>query len=63
MITLAHTAGAAGGVEPELLIFGVVAIFLAFLLRPSQTGNGRTALITLVVGVALILGSFTIPRL
>ena len=60
---LAHSADIGGGVEPELLVFGIVVVVLAILLRPSQTGNARTSLITLVVGIMLILGAFTIPRL
>ena len=59
----AHGAAAGGHVEPELLVFGVVMVVLAFLLRPSQTGTARSSLITLVIGVALILGSFALPRL
>ena len=62
-ISLAHGGAVGGHVEPELLVFGVVLVVLAFLLRPSQTGSARTSLITLVIGVALILGSFAIPRL
>lgn len=60
---LAHTAQIGGGVEIELLVFGVVVLFLAIVLRPSQSGNARASVITLVVGVSLIIGSFTIPRL
>ena len=63
MDVLAHSADIASGVEPELLVFGIVVVVLAILLRPSQTGNARTSVITLVVGVMLILGAFTIPRL
>lgn len=62
-MALAHSAHVAGGVEPELLIFGIVVVVLAILLRPSQTGNARTSVITLIVGIMLILGAFTIPRL
>jgi hypothetical protein len=63
MGNVAHTAHVGGGVEVELLVFGVVVLFLAILLRPSQSGNARASVITLVVGVSLIIGSFTIPRM
>ena len=63
MDLIAHSADLGGGVEPELLVFGIVVVFLAILLRPSQTGNARTSLITLVIGIMLTLGAFTIPRL
>ena len=63
MDVLAHSATIAGGVEPELLVFGIVVVVLAILLRPSRTGNARTSLITLIVGIMLILGAFTVPRL
>jgi hypothetical protein len=62
MVPLAHGAHV-GGAEPQLLVFGIVIVGLAFLFRPSQTGNARTSVITLVIGVLLILGSVAIPRL
>ena len=63
MKALAHSANIAGGVEPELLVFGIVVVVLAILLRPSQTGNARASVITLIVGIMLILGAFAVPRL
>ena len=62
-VVVAHGGTLGGHVEPELLVLGLVLVVLAFLLRPSQTGTARGSLITLVIGVALILGSFTLPRL
>ena len=58
----AHSADVAGShVEWELLVFGIALMGLAFVFRPSQSGNGRAAVVTLVVGVALILGAFLLP--
>lgn len=58
----AHSAEVAGShVEWELLVFGVALIGLAFVFRPSQTGNARAAVVVLIVGVALILGAFVLP--
>lgn len=62
-MVLAHSAHALGGVDPELLVFGIVVIGLAIIFRPSQSGNPRASLIALVVGVSLVIGSFAIPRL
>lgn len=63
-LDLAHTVGGPGGAEIEMLSFGTGLLLLAFLFRPSQVG-GRLAplLVTLGGGVALIAGSFVIPRL
>ena len=58
----AHGAAALGGAEIELLIFGGVVIVLAFVFRFSGERDARAALITLVVGIALIIGAFAIPR-
>ena len=58
----AHGAQALGGAEIELLILGGAVIGLAFLFRYSGERDGRAALITLVVGVALVVGAFAIPR-
>ncbi len=61
---LAHTVGGPGGVEIELLVVAVGFFVAAFFFRPSQPGgNARTAVIVAVVGVALLAGSFALPRL
>jgi hypothetical protein len=59
---LAHGAQALGGAEIELLVFGGVVIALAFVFRFSGQRDARAALIALVVGVAMIVGAFAIPR-
>lgn len=59
-LLLAH--GSNQTVEPELLVFGAAACVLAFFIRRNQEGGPAAALITLVVGVALILGAFALPR-
>lgn len=57
---LAHGGGET--VEPELLVFGIAVCGLAFVLRRSENGDPKAALITLLVGVALLVGAFAIPR-
>ncbi len=61
---LAHTVGGSSGADVEMLSFGIGLLLLAFLFRPSQVGGRRVPLVvTLVLGAALIAGSFVIPRL
>lgn len=61
---LAHTVGGASGADVEMLSFGIGLLLLAFLFRPSQVGGRRGPLVvTLVLGAALVAGSFAITRL
>lgn len=60
---LAHTIGGPGGVEIELLFLGTAILLLAYLFRPSQTGDLRTMVIALVVGIVLVVASIVVPRL
>ncbi|HWC14960.1 MAG TPA: hypothetical protein VG929_10255 [Actinomycetota bacterium] len=57
---LAHGGGEA--VEPELLVFGVAACALAFILHRREDADAKAALVTLVVGIALLFGAFAVPR-
>lgn len=59
----AHSGTAAGGVEIELLLLGLGFLAAAFFFRPSQTGNARSAVLCLLVGIALVTGSIAVPRL
>ena len=60
---LAHSAEVSGShIEWELLVFGVAIMGLAFVFRPSRSSNARTAVVTLVVGLALVLGAFVLPK-
>ncbi|MEA2451741.1 MAG: hypothetical protein QOG04_451 [Actinomycetota bacterium] len=58
----AHTVNIAGGIEPELLLFGLAVLFLAVLFRPSQTGTRQQFIVCLLGGVVLIASSFVVPR-
>ena len=61
---LAHSGSAApGGVEVELLLLGLGFLAAAYFFRPSQTGNARSAVLCLLIGVALVTGSIAVPRL
>jgi hypothetical protein len=60
-MVLAHTT-AGGTIEIELLLLGLGFLAAAFFFRPSQTGNPRAAVVTLVVGIGLIAGSFVLPQ-
>ncbi len=57
-VYLAHGGGEA--VEAELLVFGVAACGLAIVLR--RDGNAKVAVVTMLVGLALLAGAFAIPR-
>ena len=58
---VAHSAHR-GSFEPELMVFGVTLLVLAFFLRPGSTGTTQQFLVTLVAGVALIVASVVLPR-
>jgi hypothetical protein len=58
---LAHTT-AGGTIEIELLLVGFAFLAAAFFFRPSQTGNARASVVTLVVGIGLVAGSFVLPQ-
>ena len=60
---LAHSGAAPGGVEIELLLLGAGFLAAAFFFRPSQTGNARSAIVCLIIGIALVTGSVAVPRL
>ena len=61
---LAHSVGGAGGADVEMLTFGIGLLVLSFLFRPSQVGGRRGPLVvTLLLGAALVAGSFVITRL
>ena len=60
----AHSAGGEEHiVESELLAFGVALLFLAFMLRPSQSGRRQEFIVAGVAGVMLVIAAFVIPRL
>jgi hypothetical protein len=61
-VVLAHTT-VGGTIEIELLLVGFAFVAAAFFFRPSQTGNPRASVITLVVGIGLIVGSFVLPQI
>jgi hypothetical protein len=61
-VILAHTVGAVGGVEIELFLLGAGFLVAAFFFRPSQVGNARTAVVCLILGIALMTGSVIVPR-
>ena len=59
----AHSAGGDDHVvESELLAFGVALLFLAFMLRPSQSGRRQEFLVASIAGIALVVAAFVIPR-
>ena len=60
---LAHTVDIAGGIEPELVLFGATVLVLSVLFRPSVTGNRQQFLVTLIVGSLLVIGGFVLPHL
>ena len=63
-MTLAHSGStAAGGIEVEFLLLGLGFLAAAFFFRPSQTGNARSAVVCLILGIALVTGSIAVPRL
>lgn len=63
-MNLAHSGSAApGGVEIELLLLGAGFLAAAYFFRPSQTGNARSAVVSLLLGLALVTGSIAVPRL
>src|SRR5687767_5593641 len=62
-MTLAHAGTTAGGVEIELLLLGAGFLAAAWFFRPSETGNARSAVVCLLIGIALVTGSVAIPRL
>ena len=61
-LILAHGA-TAGGVELELVLLGVGFLAAAWFFRPSQVGNARSAVVCLVIGIALVTGAFAVPKL
>ncbi len=60
-MTLAHVQSA-GGVEIELLLLGAGFLAAAYFFRPSEVGNARSAVVCLVIGIALTTGAVAIPR-
>lgn len=62
-MTLAHSGSTAAGIEIEFLLLGLGFLAAAYLFRPSQTGNARTAVVCLILGIALVTGSIAVPRL
>lgn len=61
VLILAHAA-TAGGVELELILLGAGFLAAAWFFRPSQASNGRSALVCLLIGIALIAAAFALPR-
>ena len=60
----AHSGSAApGGVEIEVLLLGLGFLAAAWFFRPSQSGNARSAVLCLLLGLALVTGSIVVPRL
>jgi hypothetical protein len=59
----AHSGAAPGGVQVEFLLLGLAFLAAAWFFRPSQTGNARSAIVCLLIGIALVSGSVAIPRL
>lgn len=60
---LAHTVGGSEGAEIEMLSMGIAVLILAVFFRPSQVGRKMPMVVTALVGVALVVGSFIVPRL
>lgn len=60
---LAHSGSAPGGVAVEVLLLGGAFLAAAWFFRPSQTGNARSSIVCLLIGMALVGGSVAVPRL
>jgi hypothetical protein len=52
-----------GGIEPELVLFGLTVLVLSYLFRPSVTGTRQQFLVTLVSGLLMVIGGFVLPHL
>ena len=61
-LVLAHAA-TPGGVELELILLGAGFLAAAWFFRPSETGNARSAVVCLIIGIALVTGGFAVPKL
>src|SRR5688500_14806550 len=46
-----------------MLLLGGGFLTAAYFFRPSQTGNARSAIVCLIIGIALVTGSIAMPRL
>jgi hypothetical protein len=58
----AHAADIAGGVEVELLMFGIALLVVAVVFGTSKEGTKRQSVVTLVVGLVVVAAAFLLPR-